>query len=1064
MNLKDVFHGRRLPLAAALLLTLLALGTPSATMAGHAEHATVSTQKTRLITGVVLDQNNEPVIGASVLVKDNPSTGVATDIDGKFTLNVPDEYKTLLITYIGYKDREVYIGTATAPLSIRLVEDSKMLQEVQIIAYGTQTKVSVTGAMNSIDTEELLKVPSASVTNALAGSLPGVTAVQTIGQPGKEDAALYIRGSSSLDGSGSDAPLVLVDGIERPFSQIDPNEIDDITVLKDAASTAVFGVRGANGVILVTTRRGKKGQAKISVSSNISIQMPTRLIDACDSYNTALLYNEKLDNDNSNKSHFSDYALRAYRTGSDPQIYPNTNWREMIFRDAYIQSQHNINISGGTDRVRYFTSLGYLYQDGLIKDFATLDYDNQFSYNRFNYRANLDIDITKSTLLKLNIGGRVGITHEPRGHDDGFWRQVNWATPFSSPGLSPDGYITMVAEDYLPIQGKVGLDAFYGRGYNQTLKNDMNMDVALEQKLDMLTKGLKVYVKGSYNTYYTSDIQRSGNLQRKVLYYEGTKTQPGMDIEDPAFNKNIISEIRGEDKPLTYNESFSKKRDWYIEAGLTYNHTFNQRHKISALVLYNQNRVYYPQGFASYIPRSYVGLVGRVSYGYDNRYLLDVNMGYNGSENFAKGSTRFGLFPSVSVGWVLSEEKFMKRQQTISFLKLRVSYGVVGNDKISNDRFLYIDGVWSMDNDGYNFGTDITSKEPSANEGKLGNPMVTWEKSYKQNYGIDMKLFNDRLSFTADYFNEKRTDILISRKTTPDIVAVTLPRLNMGEVHNNGYELSLKWADRRHNWRYWISANASFARNKIIYMDEVKHTNDFNNQTGHSTGLTYGYVFDRFYNEADFNDKGHLTAGQPTLSFGTPRPGDCKYVDLDNNGIIDSNDRAWLGYSTLRPEYVFGIEYGLQWKGLSFSMQWTGATHVSRNLSQEYRIPFSPSGNRALFTYHAANRWTPETAATATMPRFSDTSKAINYDVNSTLWLKDASYLRLKNIQVGYTFSDKRWLRAVGLSTFNIYLSGYNLLTIDGLDFIDPEASTQGGKSNQYPIPKIITLGVKLNF
>lgn len=296
-----------------------------------------------------------------------------------------------------------------------------------------------------------------------------------------EDANLYIRGSSTLSQDGSDTPLVLVDGIERPFSQIDPNEVADITVLKDASATAVFGVRGANGVILVTTRRGEKGKAKISVSSNVSIQMPTRLLENCDSYHTALLYNEKLDNDRSSAARFSDYALEAYRTGSDPVIYPNTNWRKLIFKNTYIQTQHNVTISGGTDRVRYFTSLGYLYQDGMLKQFNTLDYDNQYSYNRFNYRANLDIDVTKTTLFKINIGGRLGITHEPRGHSDGLWRQVNWSQPYSGPGLSEDGYPISVGTSYIPVPLKNGFDSFYGLGYNKKSKNDLNMDISIEQ-------------------------------------------------------------------------------------------------------------------------------------------------------------------------------------------------------------------------------------------------------------------------------------------------------------------------------------------------------------------------------------------------------------------------------------------------------------------------------------------------------------------------------------------------------------------------------------------------------
>lgn len=1067
--IKDVFKKRCRTIYAGLPLVVFLMGAPQMASASSPMISSVQ-QSSQKVTGTVLDETGMPVIGANVIVKGVTGVGVITDFDGKFILNLPDKANTLVISFIGYAEKEIKVKPGDN-ITVTLSENTEMLEEVQIIAYGTQSKVSVTGSMSSVRTEELLKVPNASVTNALAGTMTGVTAVQSVGQPGMEDADLYIRGSSTLSSDGSDAPLVLVDGIERPFSQIDPNEIADITVLKDASATAVFGVRGANGVILVTTRRGEKGKAKISISSNVSIQMPTRLLETCDSYHTALYYNEKLDNDNSSKQRFSDYALNAFKTGSDPIIYPNTDWRNLIFKDTYLQTQHNVNISGGTDRVRYFTSLGYLYQDGMLKQFDALDYNNKFSYNRFNYRANLDIDVTKTTLFKINIGGRVGVTHEPRGHNDGLWRQVNWASPFASPGLTEDGYPIEIGTGYLPVAAKTGWAAFYGLGYNEKTKNDLNIDLAVEQKLDFITPGLKAHIKGSYNTYYTMTVNRNSNLQRYVAYYEGTKTDPGMDIADPNFNKNVVYEIAGQNQSLSYGETFAKARNWYLEGGLNYNRTFKKIHRVSGLFLYNQNRVYYPTApngavmDYQYIPRSYVGFVGRASYGYNSRYLVDINVGYNGSENFAPGKTRFGVFPSGSVGWVVSEEQFMKNQSLVSFLKLRASYGVVGNDKIGSDRFLYIDGIWSVDGGGYNFGTELTGNEKAANEGQLGNPVVTWEKAKKQNYGIDLKMFDDRFSISADYFRENRTDILISRNTAPGIMAIALPKQNMGEVMNQGYELSLKWSDRIKDLRYYINGNVSYAKNKIIYMDEVKHVNDFNNQTGRSTGLTYGYEFERFYTEEDFEDpeKGILKEGLPKPDFGTPFPGDCKYVDKDKNGVIDSNDRTYLGYSK-RPEYVIGLDYGLNWKGWSFSMQWIGNTHVSRNLETEYRIPFSPSGNRALFEYHAEERWTPETAETATMPRFSDSSKGLNYDVNSSLWVRDASYIRLKNIQLGYTFSGKGWLKKIGLNSLNLYATGYNLLTFDRLKYVDPEAPTNGGKSNQYPVSKMVTMGLKLNF
>lgn len=1029
-------------------------------------------QKQNQLRGVVLDESGIPVIGANVTVKGETGVGTITDLDGNFVINYSSKSATLLVSYVGYANKEIKVR-ANESVKIVLEEDSEMLDEVQVIAYGTQSKVSVTGSMSSIRTEELLRIPSASLTNALAGSMTGIASVQSSGQPGSEDATLYVRGSSTLGTDGSDQPLVLVDGIERPFSQIDPNEVADITVLKDASATAVFGVRGANGVILVTTRRGEKGKAKISISSNVSIQSPIREVEMCDSYHTALYYNEKLDNDKSTGQRFDDFALQAFQTGEYPMIYSDTDWRDYFFNDTYLQTQHNINISGGTDRVRYFTSLGYLYQDSYLKQFDSLDYDNTFSYNRFNYRVNLDIDVTKSTLLKVNMGGRVGVTHEPRVHDTGIWRMVNLAPPFSGPGLSEDGYPLIIGNGYIPTTVQNPLLSFYGLGYNNKTKNDLNIDLSLEQKLDFITKGLKLHVKGSYNTYYTMTVTRSGQKKRYYTYFEGDLTTPGMDRSDPNFNKNIVIQVPSayQDKPLSYSESFSRDRNWYLEAGLNYDRTFAKVHKVSGLLLYNQNRVYYPKdsnGKAmsyQYIPRSYMGLVGRASYSYNSRYLFDFNIGYNGSENFAPGKTRFGVFPSGSVGWIISEENFMKNQKFITFLKLRASYGIVGNDRIGSDRFLYMDGVWTVNGSGYNFGTNTSTKEYAASEGQLGNPNITWETSAKQNYGIDLKILDDRLTLNADYFRETRSNILITSETTPGILSMKFPKLNRGEVFNQGYEISLKWMDRIKGLNYWVQGNVSFARNKIVEMDEVRHKNDFNYQTGRSTGLTYGYKFERFYSEEDFidPDNGILIEGLPTPTFGTPHPGDCKYIDLDGDGDIDTDDQTYMGYSTYRPEYTLGLNAGFEWKGWNFSMQWVGTTNVTRNLQNDYRYPYASGGKRALMQYMADGRWTPETAETAIFPRFSDNSRNLNY-VNSSLWLRDASYLRLKNIQLGYTFMGNPWLKKVGLSTLNFYVSGYNLLTFDHIKFIDPESKLQGTTENQYPIPMMVTLGMKLNF
>lgn len=1014
------------------------------------------------VTGEIKDQSGEPLYGVNVTVKPVFS-GTITDFDGKFSLQGIKETDILEFSYVGFETQSIKVGSQRK-FSIVLVESSTGLDEVQVIAYGTQSKLSVTGSMSSINSETLLKSPTTSVTNSLAGAMTGVSAVQSIGQPGKDDALIFIRGSGTLDDAGAQ-PLVLVDGVERPFSQLDPNEIDNITVLKDASSTAVFGVRGANGVIIVTTKRGTQGKKTVSVNSSYSIQMPTRELKMADSYTTALLYNEKIDNDGSNKAKFSDYILNAFKNNTDPLLYPNVNQREYIFRDFYSQTQHNVSISGGTEKVRFFTSLGYMFQDGMLKKFESLDYNHNFSHNRFNYRTNLDIEVTNTTDLSINLGGRVSAIHEPIAHNDGLWRQVVWSQPYASPGIIDGKFVISPADKY-PVALKNGLDAFYGKGEKFESQNALNFDIILKQKLDFITQGLSASIKATYNSYYGYFVNRNTSVERYTQYYQSMLDNPSLDIADPSYNKTIVYKISGSDNAFSHTESFGKDRDWYMEGRIDYDRTFAQRHKISALLLYNQNKKYYPdkpQNLA-YIPHAYVGLVGRFSYNYMKKYLFDLNAGYNGSENFAPGKTRYGFFPSGSVGWILSEEAFMKTQDIVSFLKLRVSYGIVGNDYMKDFRFLYMADTYGLGSGGYSFGVNSNNRLPAATEGLKGNPGVSWEKATKQNYGIDLKLFDDRLSVTGDLFHEFRSQILISLKTPPGILAMNLPILNLGEVENKGYEVELKWQDKINKFNYWASANVSYAKNKIIYMDEVVPSFPHMAETGRSTGSTYGYEFERFYTADDFEDpdNGILKEGIAVPSFGSPRPGDMKYIDRSKDGIINTDDQTYLGYAK-RPEYIFGFNAGASYRGFSFSMQWTGATNVTSLLATDYRVPFSNNGGRGLMQYMADERWTPETAETATFPRFSDNSRTLNI-ANSSFWTRDASYLRLKNAQLGYNFGKITLFRKIGVTNFTAYLSGYNIITFDKLKIVDPEAIATGGNTNMYPVSKIYSVGVKMNF
>ena len=1044
--------------------------------------------KNRLYKGkVVDDRTSEPLVGATVKVKGS-TIGTITDIDGNFALDIPDNISPIVfeVSYMGYASKEAAPAKTTG-FTIRLAEDSQTLEEVQIIAYGKQSKMSVTAAISSIDTKELLKSPSGSVANALSGAVTGLSSIQPSGQPGAENPSIYIRGTGSLSDELS-KPLILVDGVERSFFQMDSHEIESITVLKDAASTAVFGVRGANGVVLVTTRRGVSGKPVISLNSSFGLTQALRNLKGVDSYTYATLYNEAQLSDNPSLTEsqlgFSPFVIDMFRTNEDPIMFPNVDWNDYLFKNLAWQTQHNLTLSGGGERFRYFVSLGYLLQDGMLKQLGE-SYDPNYQYKRFNYRSNVDIDITKSTLLKVNIGGHVGAKREPR--TDELWRKVLWSTPFSSPGIVDGKLISNIYSNrYISIgERSCPLDYYYNYGYNVDTDNVLNLDLALEQKLDFITPGLSMNIKGAYNTNYNVKASRtpSGADSMCTPIYLGSIETPGMDFWDPRFDRTIVYQtdgVSGLHEQMSYGEEVGRGRNWYGEFSLNYSRSFGD-HDVSALFLYNQSKKYYPETkidgkvFYMDIPTAYVGYVGRMTYAYKKRYMVDLNAGYNGSENFAPDK-RFGFFPAVSAGWILSEEKFMKKQKVIDFLKLRASYGIVGNDKMENARFLYMAGAWS----GYNtvakgqgswqFGKDGgTGLLPDAKENTMGNPDVTWEKVAKQNYGIDLKMFDSRLSLTADVFFEKRKDILSTRNTLPAITDINLPKINLGKVNNHGYELSLGWNDRAGKVDYWLKANVSYAKNKIIYMDEVVPNEPYMAETGRSTGLTYGYIFDRFLQKDDFDADGNLKKDEngrqilPQMALGTPRPGDALFKDLNGDGVINGDDKTRFGYAE-RPDYVFGFLGGLKWKNFEFSMQWTAAMNASRILDGEYRNAFGSTNSRMLLKFLADGRWTEENP-NSRFPRLTFMNKS-HYLQTSDLWLMNGSYLRLKTAEISYTLLQKDCLKKVGIESVRFYCNGYNLLTLfsdlNDID-IDPEGVTDGGNNN-YPNIRIYNFGVNISF
>lgn len=1003
-------------------------------------------QQNSKVKGTVKDAHGEPVIGANVTVV-GTSSGSITDMDGNFSVDAAPGAK-IKVSFIGYKDQIVTVRKGIS-LNIVLEEDALSLGEVEVVAYGVQKKVSITGAISSMKGDDLLKTPAGSISNILSGQVTGISSVQYSGEPGADAADIYVRGIATWQDA---SPLIQVDGVERDMSQIDPNEIESVTILKDASATAVFGVRGANGVILITTKRGAQGKAKVSFSTSVGVNLRTKELEFANSYQYASYYNMMKVGDGGNPV-FTDDQLTTFRDQTNPLLYPDINWIDYCMNKAAFQSQHNVNISGGTDNMRYFVSAGMFTQGGMFKQFnAGEDFD--FDYKRYNYRANLDFDVTKTTLLSVNIGGRIEVKRTPESGEDQnqLFRKLYWAVPFAGAGIV-DGNRVVSNSTYLPFTGADGLNSYYGKGFRTLTTNVLNLDLILDQKLDFITKGLSVKLKGSYNSEYATTKKASSS----IAYYVPVTDDKGA----VTFRKE------GSDSQLSYSDGdFGKARDWYMELALSYNRKLGD-HNVSGLVLYNQSKKYYPGGTYSYIPSGYVGLVGRVTYDWKTRYMAEFNAGYNGSENFAPGK-RYGFFPAGSVGWVVSEEPFFAPlKKALNYLKVRASVGMVGNDKMGDKRFLYLPGSYgygsgsNQNTHGYYFGQNVNAIKPGAYEATNSNPDATWETSVKQNYGIDLTILNERLSISADYFVENRKDILVEPDYLPSILGMTLPVVNVGKAKNEGIELQLKWNDNlSKEFRYWAIFNLSYATNKIVYMNEVAQDEPWMYKTGRRIGSRSMYKFWGFYDEtADMRHQEEF--GRAIADHGiTLSPGDAVYVDLNGDGKINGNDYTRnIGFTDV-PEYTAGLNVGFSWKNFDFSMQWTGAWNVDRMLS-EFRQPLGDTQQKGLLLYQYENTWrSSEDTFTAKFPRITESHSKNNY-AGSDLYLINASYLRLKNVEIGYNF-DFPFMRKLKLSNCRLYVNGYNLLTFTGYDWGDPE-NRQSDRPN-YPLTRVFNIGLKLGF
>lgn len=1015
------------------------------------------TAQQRRITGTIVDtKDGAAMIGANIMEK-GTANGTVTDADGRFSLNIASANSVLVISSIGYKTMEVTVGNRTT-VNIEMAEDTELLDEVVVVAYGSQKKVTVTGSVSNVSGSEILKSPTPSLGNALAGKLPGVSTVQYSGLPGADDPMILVRGVASLSTGGS-APLVMVDGVERSFTQIDPNEVADITILKDASATAVFGVRGANGVILITTKRGEAGKTQISAMASFGVQTPTMFLDYVNSYEYALAYNQAQRGDGlqENELRFSPEAIQHFKDHDLPLLYPDMNWISYIMKPMAPQTQQNVNVSGGNDRAKYFVSVGALQQGGLFRTFATSP-DERFSYNRYNYRANLDLTIDRINSLSVNLGGRLeDKTSLPRG-EQSIFEDILFAPPMAGAGIV-DGKRIVANTVYVGTDMDNDPMRFYGSGHQNTAINVLNLDLIYTAKLDAITQGLNFKIKGSYNSTY-SHTKKWENYQTYPTY------KPYM-LDDGT----IVLETSGDKWKPEFSEQTDVGRDWYAETSLDYTRKFGN-HDVTALLLYNQSKYYYPWPYQE-IPRGYVGLVGRLTYNYLSRYLLDFNMGYNGSENFAPDK-RYGFFPAASVGWIVSEEPWMKNQSVLSYLKLRYSYGIVGNDYMGGRRFLYLSPEYTLHNGfytgygggqhGYNFGTSNLVFVKGATEDTSGNPDVTWETSVKQNIGIDFRTFGDRLNVNLDFFRENRKNILINNDafiTAPS--ALVASPINYGKVNNKGFEVVLNWTDKAGDFQYTIAPNFSFSRNKVIEMAEIRQKYDYLYRTGHRVNQPFGYEFFQFYQEGKTETayKEKYGADMPQqLGQANLSDGDAVYVDLNDDGLITAEDQHAIGFPDY-PEITFSLNGSMSYKNFDLTMLWNGATNVGRGLYWPYNPQFGQFHDQGLVRWVYENSWTPETAATATLPRLTIANEVNNTPLSS-VWMVDASYLRLRNLEVGYTVKKVPFLPS---SSMRIYANGTNLLTFSAFKGNDPE-NVGGGWRNtiRYPMMKVYNIGFRINF
>ncbi len=1004
------------------------------------------------IRGVVKN-NTDVMLGVTVLEKGSKGNGTKTNEKGEFTLVLKGDVQLLEISFTGYLKQEVPVAGRTY-IAVTLEEDTKGLDEVVVLGYSTTKKITNTGAVSTVSADDIRTIPTPNIQNTLAGRAPGFISQQRSGQPGKTGADFYIRGVNSL-ASETQKPLIIVDDVEYTYDQVaqlDANEIESFTILKDASTTAVFGIKGANGVLVITTRRGKLGRPVVNFNTESGLQTPVRTPRFLDAFTVASLKNEAIRNDDDGTPiEFSDADLEHWRLKDDPYGHPDVDWYNEVFRKYAYQIRNNFDISGGSERVKYFVSLGNVFQNGMLRNFSKGTYEapnNNYAYQRYTFRSNLDMQATKDLTLRLDVTGRVGNITEPHIATSPLSTVYSFQRlpPYASPLMNPDGSYPWAFRSrniyWEPsLIGRLAL-----QGYDKVYRNEFNVLVNADHKLDFITPGLSVMARIAYS----GDVSYDRNLYRNnipAFYYNP---------EDGSYTVHSNGLYRLD--PLTRSSSAQNtisRRTVNPLAKLSYNRRFGD-HTINTFFLYNINSVTLGnynsddevRAVQEYAPVSSKGITFKAGYDYKQRYLIDFSGAYNGTSQFV-GKKTMGFFPAVSAGWNIAEEPFFKeRFAFFDLLKLRGSWGMTGSDVTRGHMYkteqLYVAGP------NYNFG-ESTNTFTSIEEGALGNADISWEKSRKTDIGLDMQLFNNKWSVTVDYFYDYRYDQLWIKSDVLKVIGVGLPYTNSAITENKGFDGQILHRNKIRDVNYNIGFTFSRAKNKIIYQGEAPPRYAYLATTGLPIGQGFGYnALGFFQTQEEIDNYAHLS--------GT-KPGDLKYEDMNEDGVIDQEDYRAIGKPNL-PQTVLGSTIGMEYKGLSFNILFQGSFDYSYRVATAGVIPFQ--GN---LQEPALGRWTPETAATATFPRLSNNLAGPSSPSNpSSFWLVDAHYIRLKSVDFGYRLPQK-WLHRVKLNSARIFVSGYDLYTWANFDLYaqDPEIASMGS-AGTYPVQKVYNFGVQIGF